>query len=72
MFAREQIFWDRTNPLEFSDVYLIQAYRFPRVSIIKLTERIADKLNEQKGNCALLPIIQVQFMLHENVSILLQ
>ena len=57
MLARQRIFSDRTNPLEFSDDHLIQAYQFLGVSIIKLMERIADKLNQQKSNCALLPVI---------------
>ena len=42
--ARERVFRDRNDPLEF-DLELVQRFRFSRSAILRITEFIFDRLN---------------------------
>ena len=58
--ARERVFRDRSDPLEFyDDLELMQRYRFSRSAILGITEIIVDHLNSTDRSHAAHPHVQV-------------
>ena len=69
--AMGPIFRDRTNPLDiFDNLQLLERYRFTREAILEITARISEKLNKQKGNCTLIPVLQASYFHTENLFML--
>ena len=58
--ARERVFRDRNDPLEFyNDLELVQRFRFSRSAILRITEFIFDRLNSTDRSHAAHPHVQV-------------
>ena len=73
--AREQVFRDRTDPLNcYDDLELVQRFRFSRSSISIITELIAPHLNSAERSHAAPPHLQVcvalQFVASGNFQII--
>ena len=60
---RKRVFRDREHPLDkFSDTELISRYRFPRHTIIELTDLIKDRVQHPTARShAIPPHLQVSF-----------
>ncbi|XP_038063164.1 uncharacterized protein LOC119733871 [Patiria miniata] len=57
---RERLYRDRLNPLEnYDETELYRYYRFPRHSILQLTDLISRDLNQTNKNHAVPPVLQV-------------
>ena len=58
--ARERVFRDRNDPLEFyNDLELVQRFRFSRSAILRITEFIFYRLNSTDRSHATHPHVQV-------------
>ena len=58
--ARERVFRDRNDPLEFyNDLELVKHFRFSRSAILRIREFIFDRLNSTDRSHAAHPHVQV-------------
>ncbi|XP_062600928.1 putative nuclease HARBI1 [Saccostrea cucullata] len=54
---RQRVFRDRTNPLEYySDIELIQRYRFPRATIVEFVNMVQNRLERPTNRSNPLPV----------------